>query len=147
MTPKASPQSKKRSATTPQQSDDGKKPRTELEVKFTQAIQQKKDYAQMMMAAQRLQHRIRRDPDWSWAGHEGAKLDAAIRALESAVTSFGTDFLTTEVKEIKKAYKEKTHKLQTELDLFMSAVAEPLKHVGQQTRSLLAMQAARQRVG
>lgn len=74
------------------------------------------------------------------------KLDDLIRQLETSLASTASVSIASDIKDIKKEYRDRPHQLQADLEDFVRAIDEPLKRVSVQTRVILAMQVARRGV-
>ena len=59
------------------------------------------------------------------------------------MSAFGSEWLTTDIKDMKKRYKNREQILEAEVVKFKRAVHEPVSRVAAQCRLLLATQAAR----
>ena len=72
------------------------------------AIKTKKDYQQVMTAADGILQSIAQDPEFEWANNESMKvpLRRARDEVQHALSPFGRHFLSVEVAQIKKMFKE-----------------------------------------
>jgi hypothetical protein len=121
----------------------GKRTKTKLDVALSEALQLKKEYGSTVLVAQELQKRAEVEQKFEWAVTDMARLSVLLSVLSRAVTAFGKHFLTTDLKDIKKDYKDRNQILEQEIVTFLSQARDPLKDVAQQTKLINATLAAR----
>lgn len=118
------------------------KAKNNLDSALAVATAKKKEFANVMVAGQSLQRQMAAG-EWQWARGEAMKLDDLIRQFETSetsLTSAASSFIASEIKDIKKEYRDRPHQLQSELEDFLKAIEKPLKRVSVRTRRILAIQ-------
>ena len=121
----------------------GKRTKTSLDVALSEALQLKKEFGSTMLVAQELQKRAEIEQKFEWAVTDMARLSLLLSVLSRAVTPFGKHFLTTDLKDIKKGYKDRNQILEQEVVNFLSQARDPLKKVAQHTKLINVTLAAR----
>ena len=112
----------------------GKRTQTSLDVALSEALQLKKEFGSTVLVAQELQKRAEIEQKFEWAVTDMARLSLLLSVLSRAVTPFGKHFLTTDLKDIKKGYKDRNQILEQEVVNFLSQARGPLKEVAQHTK-------------
>ena len=121
----------------------GKRTKTKLDVALSEALQLKKEYGSTVLVAQELQKRAEIEQKFEWAVTDMARLSVLLSVLSRAVTPFGKHFLTTDLKDIKKDYKDRNQILEQEVVTFLSQARDPLKEVALHTKLINVTLAAR----
>jgi len=138
--PQAKPKAKGKSNAggTPREKDPGqkdtKRTKTSLETCLTEASGLRKEYASTMLVAQEIQKKVDKQPGFEWAATDMAKLTALINAVDASVSPFGSKFLTADIKDVKKEYKDRNQILEQELNQFIKDVKGPMNEVSKHTK-------------
>lgn len=124
-----------------------KKPKEKnaLDQALATASSVKKDYEKIRSTAHSLLRRMQMDAGWEWASTEAVKLNKAVHNTEAALNEFGNFYLTADLKEVRRAYRDRMHLMQAELEN-LTRLKSPLQVVQVQTRMISVMDNARRGV-
>jgi len=116
-----------------------------LEVKLGEAQGIKKEYASLTLTASQLGKRYD-SGEISWCAPDITKMQALVAALQAGLTAFGSVYVTTEMKTIRKDFKDRGQVLQSEVTQFVDHVKKPLADLGKQILLIKTVIAARNSV-
>ena len=119
--------------------DDSKKTlKSTLDIVFAEAQKIKKEYADTTLVAGQLKQRFDDCPDSAWVKADLSSLLGFEAKLQSSLTTFGSELLTSDSQTIRRRYKGRDQVLENDVNEFLHSIKLPLQKVAKQVKIINA---------